>query len=131
MEQCIDSYKNCLGTCVAPNSKSSVPNCICKYVCQDKFRTCLGDVAKKYGNNNLWPYQNANYGYHPYLNINDMDNSFRTPPKNSPFSLPDNYISGGPVGEYNRTRPYQLVYGREYGGLLKYTRPATRDPIYY
>ncbi len=83
MKYCKTSYRNCLLDC-----RPSEPR-ICKYVCDDKMRDCLGDVAKKFGNNNLWPHQNANYNDVPYIAVTDQDFSFKTPRQNYeiPFQL--------------------------------------------
>ena len=126
MDTCINSYRNCSQECRREGSHN-----ICHYVCQDKFRTCLGDVAKKYGNNNMWPHQNANYDYIPYVAVRDQNRSFPTPPQNNPFAIPPNHITGGYIGMNNRIRPYQYVYADRYGEILKCTKPASRDPIYH
>lgn len=122
MDRCTNSYREC---------KSACTNNVAKYVCQDKMRLCLGDLAKRSGGNNLWPHQNANYNDVSYINVNDYDGSFVLPPQNNPFAIPKNQITGGCIGVQNRTRPYQMLHSKQYGGLLKTTAPCSRDPIYY
>lgn len=134
MDKIMNQYQQCISKTASCGGKL---NCIQKDVCQDKLRNDLGDYAMKYGGNNLWPYQNANFNPVPYFAVRDMDrfgtsneSCFQDIPENNPFSLPPRQITGGTTGAYNRIYPYNYVYKGEYGGLLKCTCPATRGPLY-
>src|SRR3989344_9229757 len=100
MDQIIDSYEKCQHSCY--NNPAKTPSCVCKYVCQDRFRQDLGDYAQKYGNNNSWPFQNANFTpTKKYIAVEDMDKSFRVPLQNNPFAIPLRQVTGGCVGANN------------------------------
>ncbi len=135
MNTCINSYKQCLADCSSSACRNTIArphgSSVCRFVCEDKFRTCLGDHAKKHGGNNLWPHQNANYDYNQYIAVKDQDHSFVSPPQTHPFAIPPNQIRGGHIGAANRRRPYQYLNEDRYGEMLKCTRPSSRDPIYY
>lgn len=134
MNKCASDYQKCLSCasqkCSNTHDRRCIPN-LSKWVCDERYLSCLGDVAHRHGGNNIFPFQNAKPNSVPYVGVNDMDDNPPQCGNPTPFSLPKRQLTFGAYGAANRMAPYQPLHAPTYGGTLREGKPPSRDPLYY